>query len=138
MVGETKIYSGQRVQVMGIVNGDEVVVQLPDGKRKPVYRSELSDVPAPQSNRPIITKGAVTDPNSDAAADAAHQGALDAEKPPTIETPELPSGVLPTPSIPLVTPDKDTNAGETITGNASSPEVGLTEPATPPPSDLPF
>ncbi len=58
MVGERRIYQGQVVQVMGIVNGDEVVVQMPDGSRQPVYRRDLSELPKPESNRPITTKGA--------------------------------------------------------------------------------
>lgn len=56
MVGEKKVYQGQVVNVVGIVNGDEVVIQFPDGSRAPVYRSALSDLPKPESNRPIITK----------------------------------------------------------------------------------
>lgn len=87
MVGEQKFYQGQRVQVMGIVNGDEVVVQLPDGSRRPVNRAELSDPPKAESNRPIITKGAEADSHSDAAADAASQGAKDAETAPPSDPP---------------------------------------------------
>lgn len=58
MVGTKKVFQGQVVQVVGQVNGDEVVVQLPDGSRQPVNRGELTDLPKAESNRPIITKGA--------------------------------------------------------------------------------
>jgi len=86
VVGEKKIYQGQVVDVVYQVNGDEFVIQFPNGERKAdVPSRELSDLPKPASNRPIITKGA--------------EG----------QSPEPPAGDVP-PVVPPVEPPKTEDA----------------------------
>lgn len=58
MVGERKIFQGVEVEVVYQVSGDEFVIQMPNGDRQQVTKFQLSDIPKPASNRPIITKGA--------------------------------------------------------------------------------
>lgn len=111
MVGETKIYQGQRVQVMGVVNGDEVVVQFADGSRQPVLRSDLTDPPKPASNRPIITKGVDIGPGTGGADakepdDEKPVGKADASGGDAAETVPATDAAPTEPEVPTVVPEQ--------------------------------
>ena len=117
-VGDEAIYQGQRVKIVYEVNGDEVVIQLPDGTRKPVSDRELSAVPGPAAPRPMIAKdmGEVLPPAPpestapDASANVAPEETTAATSTPPPEVTPVPETAAEVPPTPAADTDNSGSA----------------------------